>query len=264
MSSGTINLPSGLKESGRRVDFRPDEFILMIETKGYRVAWSRSALCPCAKISDQIQVDPDCSLCEGSGWFYFAPTEATINEDVTGELSEIQKTILTTNKAGVIRAIMSNFVRKDQPYDKIGRWSEGDTVASVRWENRLGYYDKLVNFDAETIYAQILDIEAGTTSIKLKYPAIEVNLVRAFDKEYVLGEDFTVENGEIVWLPNRSPTEATRLSVHYLIHPTYLVIEHPHVMRSTLLAFKTAVRQTPMGDPKRLPLQAKVMYEHLV
>ena len=62
--AGVTGLPEGTKEEGQRVDFRPDQFDLTIETKGYRIAWSRAAQCPCKPINAQTeQPDPNCAIC---------------------------------------------------------------------------------------------------------------------------------------------------------------------------------------------------------
>ena len=100
--AGAIGLLEGQKEAGKRVDFKPDDYVLLVETKGYRLAWSRAAFCPCKPINLQTdQSDPTCTLCEGSGWLRFRPEEAVINSAVIGELDELQQSIVDDNAAVV-------------------------------------------------------------------------------------------------------------------------------------------------------------------
>ena len=52
--------------------------------------------------------------------------------------------------------------------------------------------------------------------------------------------------------------------MHYLMHPTWLVVEYPHMIRTTPIKFKTTSPTTPQGDPNALPVQAMLRYEFLV
>lgn len=270
-SSGLIGMPSGTK--GRpRADFRADQFTALIENKGYRLAWSRATKCPCAAVNDQTQQpDPNCDLCEGKGWIWFAPTE-TVIEDTAGELDEVQTLIVEQQNAGVIRGIMTGLTKRQRAYTEIGKWVEGDVSVTVRPENSLGYWDRLTNLDSEMIYVETVRVGYSRTGVAggeddpldLRYLVSHVNQVRTVDAVLEAGGDYGVEDGQIVWLPGRSPGAGTRVNVHYLMHPSWLVIEHPHAIRTTLRALKTKAPTTPQGDPVALPLQAHARLEFMV
>ena len=68
-----------------------------------------------------------------------------------------------------------------------------------------------------------------------------------------------------MWYPGNEPVVDTRVGLHYSCHPTFLVTEHPHVVRSTLKKFKKdpATLDTPLGDANPLPIQARVKYDFL-
>ena len=74
-----LGIPEGVKQIGQRIDFKPTQFDLAIETKGYLLLWERSTQCPCTPVTTQTeQPDPNCSLCKGSGWIYFGAPNAQI------------------------------------------------------------------------------------------------------------------------------------------------------------------------------------------
>lgn len=264
--SGVIGLPDGVKEAGRRVDFRPDDFTLAIETKGYRIAWSRAAPCPCDSVNDQTQQpDPNCDVCEGSGWFYFAPSEPI--GDPAGQLTDLQNAVVQRYKAGIIRGIMTMGTAQYDPYNKAGNWKDGQMNLTVRPENRLGYYDRIVNLDSEIVYAETLDAgPASVDTLNLRYDCVKINVLRSLDTVYEPEVDYTLELGDIKWKPGKQPTEGTRLMAHYHTYPVWLVTEHPHTVRGTPQKFKKpkAKLTTPQGDHVALPIQALVRYEFLL
>jgi len=257
--AGSIGLPSNVKETGRRVDFRTDEYILAIETKGYRLAWSRAAFCPCAPINDQTeQPNPNCTLCEGSGWIRFRPAGAVIDEDRTGELDAIQQAIVGAD-AAVIRGIMSGITNKREPYDQVLPRLEGVMNVTARHENKLGYHDRLVNLDSTIVYSQVHDYDAPL--MKLRYPVRAINLMRSEAKTYTEDVDYTLAAGDVQWIAGQEPTVGERLAIHYLTHPTWRVVEHPHAMRLTPVKSKTT---STTGIPTPLPVQAVCKLEFML
>lgn len=264
--AGAVGLLSGQKEAGKRVDFKPDDFSLVIETKGYRLAWSRASFCPCKPVNDQTeQPDPNCSLCEGTGWIRFLPEAAVVNPKIIGELDSLQQAIVSDN-AAVIRGIMTGITNKRQPYDQVLPRLEGVMNLTVRHENKLGYYDRLVNLDSTVIYSQVLDYDGGV-STTLRYPARYINLLRSTTQTFTelssenLTGDFQLVNGVIQWESGKNPASGERLAVHYLTHPTWRVIEHPHAMRTTPVKYKTT---SAVGDAKPLPVQAVCQLEFML
>ena len=260
--AGIIGLPEGLKEEGKRVDFKPDDFALLIETKGYRLAWSRTAQCPCVGINDQTdQSDPNCSLCEGAGWLRFQPIGAVTNSFIVGELDALQTKIVGTDSA-VIRAIMTAFVTTPTPWDKVGPRLQGTVNVTTRAENKIGYYDRLVNLDSTIVYSELFKA-SGTSLDTTRYLVREINLLRSATQVYAEGTNFNIVAGDIQWVAGHEPEEDTQLVAHYLCHPTWRIIEHPHAIRLSPVKFKTAKPTTPQGDPKNLPNQGVAQYEWL-
>lgn len=264
--AGTLGLLEGQKEAGKRVDMRPDEFVLLIETKGYRLAWSRAAYCPCKPINTQTeQPDPNCSLCEGSGWVRFAPAGAVTDTNLTGDLDTLQQTIVDDN-AAVIRGVMTGITGNRAPYDQVLPRLEGVMNVTARHENKLGYHDRLVNLDSLIVYSQVYDY-GGEAETELRYPVRQVNLIRSTTQTFVEvsranpAGDFQLVNGKIVWETGNEPPTDERLAVHYLTHPTWRVIEHPHNIRTTPVKYKTT---SPVGDAESLPVQAVAKLEFML
>lgn len=257
-----LGLPSGEKEAGQRVDFKPSKFDMVIETKGYLLAWTRSVKCPCDPLTTKTeQPDPNCTLCSGKGWIQFGYEVGTTPDwDKIGDIGDIEKKIITDNSAFVIRGIITSVQAEYNPFDKIGNWTGSSMLLTVRPENKVAYWDRIVVLDSEIAFSQILTAD-GTTVLTAKYPIIGVNYLRSESTIYEPDADFVLDDeGGITWLAN-TPVSGTRLGIHYLCHPTFRLTQHPHSLRTTSQKFKTQTPKTPMGDPRSLPIQAMMRYE---
>jgi hypothetical protein len=202
-------------------------------------------------------------VCKGIGWLYFKPSNFVVDESKIGALDDIQTIIATQPDTVVIRGVMSGLMTKTEPYDKLGNWASGASQVTVRYENKLGYYDRLTNLDSLIVFAETVVIgKDRQADIKPRYPIVETNLIRSITTEYTETE-LDVVDGVIVWKPNLAPPTGTKLVLHYNCHPTWLVIEYPHSIRSTFVAKKLKTPPTPVGAFTELPLQALVRYEFL-
>jgi hypothetical protein len=255
--TGVIGIPEGVKEAGKRVDFKPNDFDFMIETKGYRMAWQRASLCPCQSVTSKTeQPNPNCSLCGGNGWTYFGRGSESLEDDV-GTLDDIQAAIVSDMNAYVIRGIMTNLTNMPDANQTVGFWQAGDMKCTVRPENKLGYYDKLVSLDSEIGYSERLTAD-GSNKLTTRFRATNCNLLRTETRVYEIGTDYNISTtGEVTFLQN-TPIAGQTVGIHYLCHPTFLVVDHPHSIRTSLLKYKKASLQSPVGDPLRLPIQATV------
>lgn len=256
-----IGLPEGVKEAGKRVDFKPKEFDLLIETKGTRLAWTRAAPCPCVPVNSQTeQPSPNCELCHGKGWFYFGPDDPVPATEI-GDLTELQQKIIDDSGAAVLRGVLMGMKREHAPFERsLGRWVSGTAEVTVRSKNRIAYYDKLVAFDSVLAYGELTETD-GSTVLPLRYPVVRANLIRSSGKVYKLGVDYTMDVGSVTWLPGKAPSSDTRIVAHYLIHPVWLVKDHPHATRVTIVKAKQTTISTPRGTPTDLPIQATVQYD---
>lgn len=259
MVAPVIGVPSGTKQTGQRVDFRPNQFDLAIETKGYLLAWTRALKCPC-KTGVSEQPDPNCTLCKGKGVTYFGGSTQALT-DYT--FTTLQQNIITSTSAMVIRGLITNITNKKNNLENISNWVEGSMRLTVRPENQLGYLDRIVGLDCVLSYTENI-IADGSDTLEARYPIKEVNILRSLSDIFVLDTDFELTtSGLITWL-NTPPVSGTKISIHYLCYPTWLVIDHPHSVRMSSILFKNPTPKTPTGDPLNLPIQSTVLYEFLV
>lgn len=253
-----------LKESGRRVDFNPAEFEQAIEGHGYRLAWTRAAKCPCRPLNPQTdQSNYNCPRCHGAGYTYFGPAQPQDLRTV-GVLSDVQRAVIEAQNAFVIRAIMTGLSSETQPWKNIGGWRSGNASLTVRCDNKLAYWDRLVAIDSTLVYYELLTADGGPTLATRYYVTGDVALVMDDNfRRYVQDEDFDVVRGRITWR-SAPPPGGTPLSVHYQTYPTWIVLSHPHTVRNTYVNTRARTHQTPEGDLYDLPVQASARLEFLV
>lgn len=260
--AGIIGIKDG--EKPIRTDFTTRIFDNAIEQKGARIVWSRGTVCPCEGLNAQTeQTDPDCELCDGRGWHFFGPKDYTPPEKA-GELDDLQRALIAKDGGAVIRGILIGIGLQQDPVTQLGAWLFGSASLTVRPENKLGYYDRIVHLDSLISFSQILRTGNAAEPIKTRFLVRAVNLLRSVERRYDEGADFTIELGVIRWIPGRAPSAGTRITVHYLCHPQWLVIEQPKVLREETSKAKGRKRVAPVGEPVPLPVQAMIKLEFLV
>ncbi len=270
MAGTTLTPPriavTGLDEDVGRSGAEPaldlDALIDSIE-HGPRLAWTIAADCPCAPLHARSErADPTCERCDGYGKMYFGPEHYEPPADV-GALTDLQKLILELSGGGVIKGVFARAGRRDDLYDELGKWAHGTKVISVRAENLLGFRDRLVDFDAEMPYSEVIALTHAELPVRLRYRATTVTAVHSEVARFRLGLDFDLKAGRVVWRPNRAPATNTRLSYHYRMHPTWVVESYPHVNRAYTTTSRVERIEGQIGAPMALPLQALVQLEHL-
>lgn len=271
---GITRLEAGAtKEAGTPSPELP-KLIRHIELLGARVAWSRAAFCPCEGINNQTdQPNPRCPKCQGRGFFYFGPPNYKVPEEA-GDLTSVQKAILTDHNAAVIRTLFTRSSTITDPYDVLGTWVRGSMFATVRPENKIGYFDRLVNLDAEVCYSETVEVDLTADPnfdqpLPLRYRAVRVNTLETVADRYLQDRHFQLtEDGSIYWLgatpaPTNTARNVIRLTAHYTMHPAWLIVEYPHVLREAPTRRKIKDPTTPFGTPTALPLQALARLEFL-
>lgn len=262
---GILGVPPGVKEQGQRTDWVNDKWSLLIESHGYRCAWLRNSKCPCSPPSSQLVTpDPVCTLCSGAGYFYFGSPE---KQDLSREtFTDTQQSLMTATGAYLIRSVISSVNLRDKDYEQSGFWRYGDALATVEWNNRLAYRDRLVAIDINLVQSEVVLATADAVGVRLplRYLASgAVFVCRSTTVAYRAGYDFTLNRGLLYFLPGREPTLGTRITVSYETFPTYVVEDMPHARRVTNTLFKTPSPQTAEGNIAQLPIQAHVRLEVL-
>jgi hypothetical protein len=264
-------LPSGVKEPGQRVDFRPESFHLAIQTKGYRLWWSRSAACPCKNNTQTRQPSTTCALCKGQGYFTFLPEIGLENYAQDAYGNPIQ---LNQNKDAVlIRGIMTQATQDPQIFERFGEWVFGTIRVTVQPENKLSYWDRLTCVDAVMAWSQIIEADGSAfvavtggvsgTSGGLRYPAVTINLLRSVERIYEQYIDYMInETGGITWVTT-APSDGTLLSIHYTIHPVFRVLDHVYAFRNTLVSKKRQATDDA-AQVTELPIHAMAKLDFLI
>jgi len=262
-----VGMPAAIK-ARPRADFRPTEFDQAVTTKGYRMFWSRAGICPCTNNDQTEQPDPNCQLCKGDAYYYFMPDEAI----AAGAAKDSAGNVVTINDAGTavqIYVLMTSMTQDVQVFEKFGEWVFGLSRATTQPQNKLGYRDRLTAIESEMTWAQIIEYD-GSAIIPvtgerkksgLRYPFVSVHQLRSLSTTFRLGSDYVLTTaGEIQWLVT-PPASGTRLSLHGVIHPTWIVMDHMHTFRDTQLEGTS----TALADQKfrKLPVQAVVKLDFL-
>ncbi len=256
-----------------RSDFDPDWFNETIENHGARLAWSRAMKCPCKPANKQTkQPDPMCEICNGSGWRFFGPPDYTVPK-AAGSLTRLQREVVSEHGSAVIRGLLLGISNQLEAYTKLGEWTFGTALLTVRPENKVGFYDRLIDLDSTLTFSEILVTKySGGRAINptLRYPAIEVNAIYGEDgTRYKHSIDFEhLDSGLVRWKTNKAPADGKRFSIHYNHHAAWRVIEWPHAIRRSQPRPKGRKKSdktiTPLGDPRQLPIQALLRLEHLI
>jgi hypothetical protein len=293
---GVTKLDPGQDRIGGRVQMQVQRNIRFIETQGNRLAWSRASDCPCSSVNDQTQqADPTCPICHGTNLIYFGP-ENYIVPPTVGDLDPVQQKLvlggLTANgktapSSAVIRGLMQRIATDQTSVNRVGPWMFGVAHVTVRPENIIGFMDRLVQLDALVNFSESVEfVHDGNDSIPqvlpLRYYAVGVNAVHAVNPanpsqviRYEEQQDFEIggancvirsnesETGAVVWYPGKAPVSGTKLSIHYSMHPTWVVMEHPHNTRIVTTFLREPNPTTPFGSPALNPIQAMLKLEYL-
>lgn len=265
-------LPTGTKEAGRRVDFKPDNFSLAIATKGYRMWWSRAGICPCRNNLQTDQPQTTCELCKGHGYFYFLPEVGLDKYTTDSHGNPIQ--LNAAKDAVLVQAIMTSATSDPQVYERFGEWLFGTVKITVEHGNKLSYRDRLVCADALMAWSQLIEYDGGETipvsggyfRNGLRYPAVGVNLLRSVSSVYLEGEHwFLTDAGAIQWLAPAAqrPESGAMLTAHYTFAPVYRIIDHVYAIRDSLVAQKTGAG-TLADQVRKLPVHAMAKLDFLV
>lgn len=259
--------PVGREGNGQNRGVKAQQLIEHIE-KGSRLAWSYALDCPCEPLHNQTdRANPGCERCGGSALRRIGPGSSYTIPETVGPLDPLQRAIVAQNEAAVIRGVIAQANRTQDLYDTLGNVVRGTMEVTVRDENMLAYYDRLVNLDALVATYQLAVAGAPAMPLRLRYLARQVVAIVSDERRYEQGTDFDIAAGDIigqvVWRTGRGPVEGTRLGVRYITHPTWLVINQPHVMRQYHVNDSGPAPEGQYGTPRALPLKATVRMEYI-
>lgn len=234
-----------------RADFRSEEFIRAIAQHGKYVVWRKAVVCPC--ITERTnQPNINCTLCDGSGFYYVDPI--------------------------AIQALMLQFDKNTRIFEKFGMWLDGSTSVTVRPEYRLCYRDSLEMRDSVMCFNEVLQkgnrrgiraaLAANVDSARYRIVSVTRLLAynqttnRAIELEENIHFKLT-NNGWIQWTDagNALVPNGATVSIRYNFHPVWIVVSFPHATRDD-----TSGRKTKKGVDKvvSLPIQGAAKLDFLI
>jgi hypothetical protein len=200
-----------------RVDFHQTKFSRFIEEKGYRVRRESALACPCNKASQKTTdaSDLNCRLCKDKHYIYFP--------------------------AGEMIALITNMTQENT-LEQSGQWLAGMYKITTKPTDQLGLYDRLIFIDDSVSFTEALVRSSTSDTDELRFPAITFDLpIEDINGvTYLLETDFSLDSdGNIVWgLSSKQPSPGTYFGVRYQTLRRILVVDFPHVTRSS-----------PIGNP---------------
>lgn len=247
-----------------RVDFEKSDFDRLIREKGYRVRWQAAELCPCRLNSDTDQPDPSCALCDASGYVYTFPDPGDPEMD---EYTKEDPPFLSTDTERATQAIVTSMVHDPSIFEKFGEWLNGTAALTTFSFNRVGHRDRFKVIDHTQVYRQVIVVpETQVIPVRraqresLRYPIVKLR--RAFAVSTGTPTDYTEtamvqEDGSLLV----TAPVGTRLSISYEMNPVWVVVNYPHLVRGSLIRFKT---KKVLGELEVLPIQAMVRLDYLL
>ena len=198
------------------VDFRPNDFDVMIEKQGVRVRVYKTLLCPNYKRIDSNEHQLNCPICFGKNFIDKDPIEswATINNQ-----SDLKK------------------------FEVTGTYDDETVAATFKREVELFYFAKVELLDFTTIHNELIQRQEGEVD-RLKYASSKVTfLIDSHGVEYLQGSNFELDtNGDIKWTGTK-PVKGTIYSVYYDYPVTFRTVNAQHINRFVQVGNKTPNRQ---------------------
>lgn len=223
-----------------RADFKPEEFQRVLLQHGKRVIWRKAMHCPCINVVTG-QVTLGCRNCDGSSYIYVDPLP--------------------------VQSLMFSFDQKTRLFEKFGLWVSGEAMVTVEQTYRIGFRDSFEMVDDVMSFNELIKkgdrhgrrqvLSSGVDTARYRIQNLtkalvaDANLnVTALEVGYHLEIN---DDGQIVWrAPGLKTVEDGQfVSIHYDFHPVFIIISHPHVIRSDVRGTKV-----PVDTVTPLPLQA--------
>src|SRR3990170_5798878 len=248
-----------------RVDFEKSDFDRLIREKGYRVMWQAAELCPCRLNGDTDQPDPSCLICDASGYVYVFPDPL---EPELDDYTREKPPFVSTATERATQGILTSMTHDPQIFEKFGEWLSGTAAITTFSWNKVGHRDRFKVLDHTQVYrqgiivppSQVIPVKRANREA-LRYPAVKLRRVfavaaGAVTTDYTEATTIQADGSLLVTAP-----PGTRLSVSYEMNPIWVVVDYPHIIRGTLIRFKTT---KVLGFNEVLPIQAMVRLDYLV
>lgn len=211
-----------------QVSLNKSTFEAVIYQKGYNVYHDKATKCPCkVQSSDNLS---SCRNCGGLGWVFFNRTKTKM----------------------ILHSMNLDTQYKD--------WSEqtlGTVNISASDKDKLGYMDRIIVRDAQTMFSEIIYPQKwqGSKYAFTTYDVVSAETVFMFAgaeqklKVLQLGVDYNINNNIFTMSARYLDVEDITISIRYIHAPMYHVIDMPrdtmvHDVRNPSGIFETKVMPT--------------------
>lgn len=222
-------------------------FDQLLQNRGIRFIHRLAAPCPNINNVADNGHNPNCTVCDGNGIFYYREKE-------------------------IYGVFQSNSLQKN--FEMQGIWEIGTAVVTLPTEYPDGtqaefnMYDQLVIPDFKVRLWELKEYEPRPDGQQLRYPIESVDYMASSTTagvltEYVEGTHFNLVNGKISWIAGQEPSydnvneRGDVFTVNYFASPVYNVQQHMRELR---------VSQQFVGGvkvPLKLPQQVLVKRDFL-
>lgn len=212
-----------------QINFDMPDFRRLIWSKGWRLTWEQTELCPCMESAESDAGSRSCLVCDGSGFTWHSPTE--------------------------VRGIVTGASLNDDLFNRIGPLVSGRLNLTLQPEHLPSRLDRFTALDSTYVFREIAVRGAGVTSA-LKMPIVRremelddgpvtVGVTRcraqtaggAAATPLVEELDFDVINGLIDWtkgdVRGTAPAVGKRFAATYYAHPVLVVDDVAYAARDT-------------------------------
>lgn len=143
--------------------------------------------------------DPNCDLCDGTGWMYVQPTQTQML---------VQGTTL------------------EQTFYIQGRFDTGLATISSLAEDRVGYWDRVTLQTSVVRYTELIQRSENGLEDRLRYKTLSVLALQYKTKTFTFGRDFRVIDDKLIWTANESVRPKAREFYSILTErrPVYIVL----------------------------------------
>jgi hypothetical protein len=208
-----------------RADFKPEQFDILVQQKGYKAIWEKGMFCPCYAL-ESGQPDYSCSECGGKGYVYFDPQEIRV---------------LVTSISG----------RKEQEH--IGLNELGTAYMTPTSKDQVGFRDRFTFPDFRMKFSQLVT-NVGTTDT-MRYNVKEMIAVRSKTTVFKVGVDYRIVGDRgLEWI-YPAVSEGQQYSVLYMTTPVYIAINPIHELRGTYTMYKERGNEVFVELPKQFQIK---------
>lgn len=231
----------------RGVHFDTEATSQLVDEHGYNLTWEKSQFCPCRN-KDTGQPNFNCGLCSGRGYLYFD----------------------TKCIRGIVTSLAASKAMKEAYV--MGDWILGRASLTIKAEDAVSFRDRVTNNESLIRFAELFNFKVTTLSYPQRYPVVEVLIMRTIEETFVFGTDFTVDDDGVIQFLSTStilPPADTPVSVLYTCHPTWIVMEHLHIIRDVQVEAAAVGEEVVKLSPFRLatatmPRQMVIELDYLV